>query len=79
MWEIKKSDKARVVKFGGEVKVDYIGGYLRFNHINYEEVLAVPYDIPIVGYKNNVVNTLRLWSAEPLSDEFDFPCLIGRL
>ncbi|UZQ49049.1 glycogen/starch/alpha-glucan phosphorylase [Clostridium kluyveri] len=72
VWEIKKSDKARVVKFGGEVKVDYIDGYLRFNHINYEEVLAVPYDIPIVGYKNNVVNTLRLWSAEPLSNEFDF-------
>ncbi|WP_446898092.1 glycogen/starch/alpha-glucan phosphorylase [Clostridium sp. LBM24168] len=72
IWEIKKPDKSRVVKFGGDVKVEYIDGNLKFQHVNYETVLAVPYDIPIVGYDNNVVNTLRLWSAEPLSNEFDF-------
>ncbi len=72
IWEIKKTDKARVVKFGGDVRVDYTDGNLKFNHTNYDAVLAVPYDMPIVGYKNNVVNTLRLWSAEPLSNEFDF-------
>lgn len=72
IWEIKKSDKSRVVKFGGDVKIEYIDGNLKFRHVNYETVLAVPYDIPIVGYDNNVVNTLRLWSAEPLSNEFDF-------
>lgn len=72
LWEIKKSDKARIVKFGGEVKVECIDGNLRFSHVNYEKVQAIPYDMPIVGYKNNVVNTLRLWSAEPISNEFDF-------
>ena len=45
---------------------------LTFTHVNYEPVLAVPYDTPIVGYENEVVNTLRLWSAEPVSNEFDF-------
>ncbi|MBA5851708.1 glycogen/starch/alpha-glucan phosphorylase [Clostridium sp. cel8] len=72
IWEIKKADKARVVKFGGDVNVEYIDGNLKFQHVNYEPVLAIPYDVPIVGYKNDVVNTLRLWSAEPLSNEFDF-------
>ena len=40
--------------------------------MNYEPVIAVPYDTPIIGYENNVVNTLRLWSAELVSNEFDF-------
>ena len=72
VWEIKKSDKSEIVKFGGEVKVETVNGKLAFNHVNYEPVLAVPYDTPIVGYENEVVNTLRLWSAEPVSNEFDF-------
>ena len=72
VWEIKKPDKSEIVKFGGEVKVENINGKLNFIHVNYEPVLAVPYDTPIVGYENNVVNTLRLWSAEPVSNEFDF-------
>ncbi|MBC2578731.1 glycogen/starch/alpha-glucan phosphorylase [Clostridium sp. DJ247] len=72
VWEIKKPDKAQVVKFGGEVNVSNVDGNIKFTHTKYEPVLAVPYDIPIIGYKNHVVNTLRLWSAEPLHDEFDF-------
>lgn len=72
VWETKKTDKAEIVKFGGTVKVESVNGKLRFIHVNYEPVLAVPYDTPIVGYENNVVNTLRLWSAEPVSNEFDF-------
>ena len=71
-WETRKANKSEIVKFGGEVKVDYINGNLTFTHVNYEPVLAVPYDTPIVGYQNNVVNTLRLWSAEAVSNEFDF-------
>lgn len=71
-WETRKANKAEIVKFGGEVKVDYINNNLTFTHVNYEPVLAVPYDTPIVGYKNDVVNTLRLWSAEAVSNEFDF-------
>ena len=72
VWEIKKADKSEVVKFGGTVKVEKVNGKLRFIHVNYEPVLAVPYDTPIVGYENSIVNTLRLWSAEPVSNEFDF-------
>ena len=72
VWETKKVDKAEIVKFGGSVKVENVNGKLSFVHVNYEPVLAVPYDTPIVGYENNVVNTLRLWSAEPVSNEFDF-------
>lgn len=72
VWEIKKKDKSQIVKFGGNIKVESIDGNLKFTHSDYEPVLAVPYDIPITGYKNNVVNTLRLWSAETVSNEFDF-------
>lgn len=72
VWEKRKAEKAEVVKFGGEVKVHENNGKLSFTHVNFEPVLAVPYDTPIVGYENEVVNTLRLWSAEAVSNEFDF-------
>lgn len=72
VWEIKKQDKSEIVKFGGTIVSDYVNGKLTFTHVNYEPVLAVPYDTPVVGYENEVVNTLRLWSAEPVSNEFDF-------
>lgn len=72
VWEARKSDKAEIVKFGGDIKYEKINGKLVFTHINYEPVLAVPYDTPVVGYENDVVNTLRLWSAETVSNEFDF-------
>ena len=41
-------------------------GNIEFKHENTDKVMAIPYDIPIVGYQNEVINTLRLWSAEPL-------------
>ena len=72
VWEIKKADKSEIVKFEGEIKTENINGKLIFTHVNYEPVLAVPYDTPIVGYENEVVNNLRLWSAEPVCNEFDF-------
>ncbi|WP_411681914.1 glycogen/starch/alpha-glucan phosphorylase [Clostridium thailandense] len=72
VWEIKKPDKAQIVKFGGQVNTISENGNLKFVHTGYEAVLAVPYDVPIIGYENNIVNNLRLWSAEPLYDEFDF-------
>lgn len=73
VWEIRKSDKSEIVKFGGKIKVHEGDGRLIFVNTNYEPILAVPYDTPIVGYGNEVVNTLRLWSAEAVINEFDFP------
>jgi len=72
VWEIRKADKAVEVKFGGNVRVETVNGKTVFIHENYEPVLAVPYDTPIIGYKNNTVNTLRLWSAEVAKKDFDF-------
>lgn len=71
-WEIKKASKAVEVKFGGHVRTDCVYGRLVFYHEDYEVVKAVPYDMPMIGYRNGVVNTLRLWSAEPAKKDFDF-------
>ena len=72
VWERKRVDKAQIVKFGGKIDIAKEDGRLIFKHSDYEAVLAVPYDTPIIGYKNDIANTLRLWSAEPLSNEFDY-------
>ena len=71
VWEIRKADKAVEVRFGGSIRTEMEEGKLRFYHENYDSVLAVPYDTPVVGYKNNTVNTLRLWSAETQTKDFD--------
>lgn len=72
VWEIRKADRAVTVRFGGQVRIDRAEEKLTFIHENYEPVLAVPYDIPIAGYCNDTVNTLRLWSAEAVQTEFDY-------
>ena len=69
-FEIAKPDKSVVVKYKGNVRTEMVGDKLTFIHENYEPVLAVPYDVPIPGYHNNTVNSLRLWSAQPV-DDFD--------
>ncbi len=71
-WQFPKRDKALEVRFGGKIHMQKEGGQLGFVHTDYESVLAVPYDVPIVGYGNETVNTMRLWSAEimPGSDDF---------
>ncbi len=71
VWEVRKEDKAAVVKFGGKVSPVFEDNKLSFKHEDYEAVLAIPYDTPIIGYKNNTVNTLRLWSAETVDKDFD--------
>ena len=65
VWEIRKADLAVEVGFWGKVETTSENDRLVFRHVDAEKVLAVPYDMPVIGYKNNVVNTLRLWSAEP--------------
>ncbi|WP_054259816.1 glycogen/starch/alpha-glucan phosphorylase [Propionispora sp. 2/2-37] len=67
-WDIRKPAEAVEVRFGGRVRIKS-NGKTQYIHENYETVLAVPYDVPVAGYRNGLVNTLRLWSAEAkLSD-----------
>lgn len=71
-WELRKPEKAVVVRFKGKISAEIINDKLTFIHENYDSVLAVPYDIPISGFDNNfLINNLRLWSSEPLNDEID--------
>lgn len=72
IWEVRKENRSVIVKFGGNVRTTEEGGRLIFIHENYEPIAAVPYDTPVIGYKNNTVNTLRLWSAETVDKDFDF-------
>ena len=71
-FEIRKPSEAVIIKYYGNVHSEEINGVITFIYENYEPILAVPYDIPIKGYHNNTVNSLRLWSAEPIQ-EFDLP------
>ncbi|MCD8370222.1 MAG: glycogen/starch/alpha-glucan phosphorylase [Clostridiales bacterium] len=74
-FEIRRSEYATEVKFGGYVKTIWENGKERYVQEGYSSVLAVPYDMPVVGYGNNVVNTLRIWDAQPINtfnlDSFD--------
>jgi starch phosphorylase len=64
-WEIKKPQHAVDVHFYGHVETSFEKGKAIYRLVDSEVVKAVPYDMPMIGYRNEVVNTLRLWSAEP--------------
>ena len=64
VWEIKKPNRAVVVKFNGKIREEIKNKRHIFYHDDYEAVIAMPYDVPIPGYGSGSVNTLRLWSAE---------------
>ena len=76
-FEIRREEYAKEVRFGGNIRFekDPVTGKDKFIQENYESVMAVPYDMPVVGYGNHVVNTLRVWDAKPITDfkldEFD--------
>lgn len=66
VWEVRRHDQAVEVSYFGNVEPLYIDGRLEFRHTNAEVIMAVPYDVPVVGYETSTVNTLRLWNAEPV-------------
>lgn len=76
-FEVRRPEYAQIVKFGGHIRIelDSVTGRNRFVHEDYQEVRAIPFDMPIVGYDNHVVNALRVWDAEAINsfslDSFD--------
>ncbi len=66
VWEVRRHDQAVEVSYFGSVEPLEIDGRLEFRHTNAEVIMAVPYDVPVVGYETSTVNTLRLWNAEPV-------------
>ena len=68
-FELRRPEYAKEVRFGGYIRVEYDEtGKTHFVQENYESVMAIPYDYPIVGYGNHIVNTLRIWDAEAIVD-----------
>ena len=65
-FELKRPEYACEVKFGGYVKVENVDGKDKFVQTDYNSVRAIPYDMPVVGYGNGIVNTLRIWDAEAI-------------
>ena len=68
-FELRRPEYAKEVRIGGNIRVEYDEtGKTHFVQENYESVMAIPYDYPIVGYGNHIVNTLRIWDAEAIVD-----------
>ena len=75
-FEVRRAEYACTVKFGGYVRIEKDeAGKEHFIQENYQAIRAIPYDLPVVGYNNNIVNTLRIWDAEAITtfnlDSFD--------
>lgn len=70
-WEVRRQDKAVTIKFGGHVEGFEENGRTFYRTVDTQDILAVPYDIPVVGYAGKTVNKLRVWAAEPVEEHFD--------
>lgn len=71
IWEYRREEESYEVRLGGRIDISYPNSKLIFTHVDYERIKAVPYDLPMLGYRNKVANSLRLWSAESF-DDIDF-------
>jgi len=80
IWETRNTKSTCTVRFGGNVWLEKNQqGYMETKYEDTLNVLAVPYDTPMVGYQNNTINNLRLWSAEiPVEEEDQYPTLESR-
>lgn len=71
-WEVRRADRRVEVRFGGQIETREEDGQLHFSLRDYEAVWAIPYDVPVIGYRGDKkdyhINTLRLWSAEPVRE-----------
>ena len=74
-FELRRPEYTKIIKFGGNVASREENGRQVYYQTDYQSVKAVPYDLPIVGYGNGIVNTLRIWDAQPMDcfslDSFD--------
>lgn len=70
-WEVRRQDKAVTIKFGGHVEGFEENGRTFYRTVDTQDILAVPYDVPVVGYAGETVNKLRVWAAEPVEEHFD--------
>ena len=71
-WEVARPEEAVKVSFYGHVHVESVaGGEVAYRWVDTEDVYAVPFDVPVPGFRNGTVNTLRLWSAYPLDSGLD--------
>jgi len=76
VWEVKKPNKAVLVKYYGKLREERVADRIYYHHENFEPVIAMPYDVPLQGFEGGTVNTLRLWSAES-TQQFDYGAFSG--
>ena len=71
IWENAIPLDSVIVKFGGRVERSFKNGVMKYKHVDYTAVRAVPYDVPIIGFGGTTINTLHLWDAQPVHDTID--------
>ena len=71
IWERKKAINSVIVRFGGRVDRHFNNGKMEYKHVDYTEVRAVPYDVPVIGNNGKALNRLYLWDAKPVHDTID--------
>ena len=68
IWQYKREDAIYEVKLGGRIETTAVDGHLVFSHVDYTPIKAEAYDMPVLGYRNGVINNLRLWKASSYKD-----------